>query len=127
MRGIAAAACAPISEAAHWLVLLAGHVLADSATGQKPLIPASLMQAVIAHERVRHAAACGAGRSAWAPANRQRSLAALVDGVRQARAAGSDMVQQLIAGVFQLLETVGVPPGAPEVRPCSRRTRSGWH
>jgi len=67
---IVAAACAPISEAAHWLVLLAGHVLADSSIGQKPLIPASLMQAIIAHERVRYATACGVMHSALAIANR---------------------------------------------------------
>ena len=44
------------------------------------------------------------------------ALVVFVNGVRQARAAGPDMVQQLIAGVFQLLETVCVPSGAPEVR-----------
>ncbi|KAJ1330100.1 hypothetical protein BSLG_009732 [Batrachochytrium salamandrivorans] len=33
-----------LSEQIHWLTLIAGHVLADSADGEKPLIPTSLQQ-----------------------------------------------------------------------------------
>ncbi|KAI8926272.1 armadillo-type protein [Entophlyctis helioformis] len=40
-----------ISEQIHWLTLIAGHVLADAADGEKPMIPRSLLQLSLAMQQ----------------------------------------------------------------------------
>lgn len=38
-------------EDLHWLVMIAGHMVADESTGETPLIPSEIVQYSIAHEQ----------------------------------------------------------------------------